>query len=195
MTSSMSETGLCNLALDILHEGPISSIDDDEPNARRFRRSFNALRDAFLAIHPWNFAVRRLALAAVAETAVPGWEYRYLLPGDCLRLLPLQEAGRFNGAHIAHQVEDGHILTDAAPPLPIRYVRRVEAIGQWSPLAITAFSSFLAANLAHAVTGKASYARFAADRFEAELKRARRGDGLEGSQARADTHDVIAARG
>ena len=195
MTSSMTETGLCNLALDILHEGPISSIDDDEPNARRFKRSFDALRDAFLAAHPWNFAVCRSSLAASAETPFFGWNYKYLLPGDCLRLLPVKAGGHFNGAHIAHQVENGHILTDAPPPLKIRYVRRVDEIGLWSPLAVTAFASFLAANLAHAVTGKASYARFAADRFDQELKRARRNDGLEGSLERADTNDAIAVRG
>ena len=195
MTSSMTETGLCNLALDMLHEGPISSIDDDEPNARRFKRSFDALRDAFLASHPWNFAVRRTALASSADKPFFGWDYRYLLPGDCLRLLPLREGGGFQGAHIAHEVEDGHILTDAPPPLRIRYVRRVEAVGQWSPLAVTAFAAFLAANMAHAVTGKASYARFAADRFEEELKRAKRNDGLESAIARADASDVIAVRG
>lgn len=195
MTSSMTETGLCNLALDILHEGPISSIDDDEPNARRFKRSFDALRDAFLATHPWNFAIRRAELAANADAPFFGWDYKYLLPGDCLRLLPLKEEGRLHGAYIAHEVEGGFVLTDAKPPLQIRYVRRVETVGQWSPLAITAFASFLAANLAHAVTGKASYARFAADRFDEELKRARRSDGLEGSLARADTSDVIAVRG
>ncbi|MEM9105670.1 MAG: hypothetical protein AAGC96_08435 [Pseudomonadota bacterium] len=195
MTSSMTETGLCNLALDILHEGPISSINDDDPNARRFKRSFDALRDAFLATHPGTFAVRRVELAASADAPFFGWDYKYLLPGDCLRLLPLKENGGLHGAHIAHEVEDGFVLTDATPPLQIRYVRRVEAVGQWSPLAITAFASFLAANLAHAVTGKASYARFTADRFDAELKRAKRSDGLEGSLARADTSDVIGVRG
>lgn len=194
MTSSMTETGLCNLALDILHEGPINSIEDDEPNARRFMRSFAALRDSFLASHPWNFAVRRAALPASAETPFFGWDYKYLLPGDCLRLLPLQEDGQMHGAHIAHEVEDGFVLTDAKPPLQIRYVRRVESVGQWSPQAVTAFASFLAANLAHAVTGKASYARFAAERFDEEFKRAKRIDGLEGSLGRADTSDVIAVR-
>lgn len=194
MTSSMTETGLCNLALDILHEGPISSIEDDEPNARRFKRSFSALRDSFLASHPWNFSVRRAALPASAETPFFGWDYKYLLPGDCLRLLPLKEGGQLHSAQIAHEVEDGFVLTDAKPPLQIRYVRRVEAVGQWSPQAVTAFASFLAANLAHAVTGKASYARFAAERFDEELRRAKRIDGLEGSLGRADTSDVIAVR-
>ncbi|MCY6380970.1 hypothetical protein [Hoeflea prorocentri] len=195
MTSAMTETGVCNMALDILHEGPISSIEDDEPNARRFKRNFDALRDAFLAAHPWNFAVSRASLAASAETPFFGWDHKYLLPGDCLRLLPLKDGGRFNGAHIAHEVEGGYILTDAKAPLKIRYVRRVPALGLWSPLAVKAFASFLAANMAHAVTGKASYASFAAGRFDDELKRARRVDGMQGSLERADTNDVIAVRG
>ena len=195
MTSAMTETGVCNMALDILHEGPISSIEDDEPNARRFKRNFDALRDAFLAAHPWNFAVSRASLAASVDTPFFGWDYKYLLPGDCLRLLPLKEGGLFDGANIAHEIENGHVLTDAPAPLKIRYVRRVAELGLWSPLAVTAFASFLAANLAHAVTGKASYAQFASGRYDNELKRARRIDGLQGSLERADTNDVIAVRG
>lgn len=195
MTSAMTETGVCNMALDILHEGPISSIEDDEPNARRFKRNLDAQRDAFLAAHPWNFAVSRASLAASADTPAFGWDQKYLLPGDCLRLLPLKVGGNFDGANIAHEIEGGYLLTDAAAPLNIRFVRRVSELGLWSPLAVTAFAAFLAANLAHAVTGKASFAQFAANRFENELKRARRIDGLQGSLERADTNDVIAVRG
>ncbi|MEX3008358.1 hypothetical protein [Hoeflea sp. TYP-13] len=195
MTSAMTVTGVCNMALDILHEGPISSIEDDEPNARRFKRNFDALRDAFLAAHPWNFAVSRVSLPADATAPAFGWDYRYLIPGDCLRLLPLKCDGEFDGANIPHELESGFLLTDEKAPLKIRYVRRVSELGLWTPLSVTAFAAFLAANLAHAVTGKASYAQFAADRFQSELKRAKRVDGLQGSLERADTNDVIAVRG
>ena len=194
MTSTMTETGVCNMALDMLHEGPISSIDDDEPNARRFKRNFDALRDSFLAAHPWNFAVARTSLPASAEAPFFGWDYKYLRPGDCLRVLPLRENGSFGGATVAHEIEGEYILTDVQPPLKLRYVRRVAQMGLWSPVAITAFAGFLAANLAHAITGKASYAQFASERFERELRRARRTDGLQGVQERADTNDVIAVR-
>jgi len=195
MTSSMTETGVCNMALDMLQEGPISSIEDDEPNARRFKRNFDALRDSFLAAHPWNFSITRTALAASADSPFFGWDYRYLLPGDCLRMLPLRGGGMFNGGNTAHEIENGCILTDAPPPLKCRYVKRVGQLGLWSPVAVTAFAAFLAANLAHAVTGKASFAQVAADRFEQELKRARRIDGMQGVAEHADTHDVIAVRG
>ncbi|MBW8640479.1 hypothetical protein K1W69_25025 [Hoeflea sp. WL0058] len=195
MTSAMTETGVCNMALDMLHEGPIGSIDDDEPNARRFKRNFEALRDSFLATHPWNFAIARTELAASADAPFFGWDYSYPLPDDCLRVLPLREEGLFNGGTIAHEIENGNILTDAAPPIKCRYIKRVTQLGLWSPVATTAFAAFLAANLAHAITGKASFAQLAADRFEQELKRGQRIDGLQGMTERADTNDVIAVRG
>lgn len=195
MTSSTTVTTICNMALDMLHEGPITSIDDDEPNARRFKRNFDNLRDSFLEIHPWNFAVKSATIAKDATDPAFGWDHRYLMPGDMLRLLPLRSRGVFEGKMMPHEIEDGYILTDLDTPIKVRYIYRNESYGSWSPTAIMTFARYLAKTFAHAITGKASMAEMQSRMFTEELRMAKRMDGMQGMSERADTTDVITVRG
>lgn len=194
MTSSFTETDVCNMALDILWEEPISDITDDDPNALKFARNFDALRDAFLAMHPWNFAIKSVSQAADATDPSYGWDHRYLLPGDCLKVLPIRKNGLWGGQLQQYEIEGQYILTDIDSPLKYRYIYRNETIGEWSPQAITAFAAFLASRLAHSITGKASFAELAANLFKEEMRMAKRMDGEQGMLEKADTADVINVR-
>lgn len=195
MTASVTKTDICNMAMDMLQEGPISDITDDEPNARRFNRNFDTLRDAFLQMHPWNFAIKSTTIAKDATDPSYGWDHRYLIPGDLLRLLPLRKRGYWEGRMMEHEIEGQYILTDLDTPIKVRYIFRNETYGAWSPTAIVAFAAYLAATLAHAITGKASFAELMERRFEREFRMAKRMDGMQGTQERADTEDVISVRG
>lgn len=195
MTTSIAAVDICNMALDMLTEAPISSIEDDDPVALRFKRNFDQWRDLFLVLHPWNFAMKRLSVARDAISPAHGWRYRYLLPGDCLRLLPLRVGGEFGGDMIGHEIEGAYVLTDAKPPLKIRYIRRNENYGSWSPQAISAFAGLLAVRMALSVTGKKSVRESAEISADQLLLTAKRLDGLQGDVEKPSYQNVISVRG
>ncbi len=194
MATSIAAVDICNMALDMLDEAPITTIDDDDPVARRFKRNFDQWRDMFLASHPWNFATKRLSLARDATDPAHGWDYRYLLPGNCLRFLPLRASGEFEGDIIPFEIENSFILTDASAPLKCRYIWRNEVYGSWSPGAINAFAASLAANVAHVVTGKNSAKEGAEAKAATLLATAKRLDGLQSQTERPSYQDVITVR-
>ncbi len=194
MTTSIAAVDICNMALDMLTEAPISSIDDDDPVALRLKRNFDHWRDLFLVVHPWNFAMKRLSIACDAVSPAHGWNNRYMLPGDCLRLLPLRASGEFGGDIIAHEIEGSYILTDAQPPLKIRYIRRNENYGTWSAEAISAFAGLLAVRMALSVTGKKSVRDSVEVSADKLLLTAKRLDGLQGDVEKPSYQNVISVR-
>lgn len=61
--SSLTETNVCNMALDYLDEAPIASLDSDtSPRALWLQRNYDTTRDALLRAHPWKFAIKRRRL-------------------------------------------------------------------------------------------------------------------------------------
>lgn len=190
----MTETDICNLALDILKERPIASLDDARPTAEWCKRNFAITRDGCLSMANWNFAMKRQKLAAEAEAPAFDWSYAYTVPTDCIRVVPLTEGGRPEGRPIAHVVEGGAILTNQSGPLPVRYVRRVMSYDAYHPLFIEALSARLAFKGAHWITGKTSYQQIAKGIYDQAINDAWLTDAIEGDQPRAADNDWIDAR-
>lgn len=157
-TSPLSETAIANLAGAMLGEAPINSFDETNPLARFMTRHFGVVRDQVLQTYPWHFALTRALLPQATTTDDDwGWDYAYLVPADCLRLLPLRQSGLLNGAVIPYELESGKIRTDEAGPLKVRYLRREADVGKWSPLAGNLLAARLALTGAMRIPGKASY--------------------------------------
>lgn len=185
---------ICNMSLDMLKQSPISALDDGSANANRFARNFDIIRDAFLSSHPWNFAIARASIAADATAPSFGWDYRYTVPADAVRVLPLRYDGEFEGALLPHEIEAGYILTDQESPLKVIYIKSQTDYGLWSPAAIVAFATLMAMQMAHAITGKASIADVLREDYKLAFSEAKRVDGLQGWAERPDHNDVIAVR-
>lgn len=134
---------ICNGALRRLGQPPIASLDDPVETARAAKDRYPVIRDALLQAHPWNFAIRRAALAA---DAAPGGDGRaaFVLPADCLAVLSVGAA--------RWAVEGRRVLADAAPPLSLAYAARVTDPALYPPLFLEALSSRLAADLAEPLT-------------------------------------------
>jgi hypothetical protein len=190
----MDETGICNLALDILKEASISSINDDRPVANWCRRNFPVTRDACLSLANWNFATKRASIAAEATGPAFGWDYAYTLPTDCLRVIALTYEGYDESNPVRHIIEGGAIFTNSSGPLPIRYVARIENYNAYSPLFIEALSARLAFKMAHWLTGKTGYQQVAQGIYEQAMNDAWLADAIEGDQPRAADNDWIDAR-
>lgn len=190
----MDETDICNQALDILKEAPISSLTDRRPIALWFNRNFATTRDALLSMANWNFAMKRASLAAEAAAPAFGWDKAYTLPPDCLRLVALTYEGYDESNPVRHMVEGGAILTNASGPLPIRYVARVVNYNSYHALFIEALAARLAFKCAHWVTGKTGYQQVAQSIFDRAFGDAWLTDAIEGDQPRAADNDWIDAR-
>lgn len=127
-----SEVQLCNQALQKLGEQRITSLTQDHPNARDCNVAYAAMRDLELRRHPWSFAITRAELAADATDPDFGFDNRYLLPTDCLRLLDPDPLGNTNDRDWT--IEGRYVLTDWDAPLQIRYVKRVTDTTQFDAL-------------------------------------------------------------
>jgi len=73
-----SEVEICNAALSkigISGNNRITSLSQNTKNAKACDERYATLRDLLLEQHPWNFALKRVQLAA--STEAPSYEFTY----------------------------------------------------------------------------------------------------------------------
>lgn len=189
-----SELEVMNRALDFLREAPITSADENRHPAKWMKRNFKAVRNQVMTTHIWKFCMERATLTPDATAPAFEWTYRYLKPADCLRVLPLRVGGRLNGVLIPHIIEGDYILTNAPPPLYIRYVKLIDTVAKWPPLFVNAVAAKLAEELAPSLTGKQSAAEAMSVKFQQTLSLAASVDSAEGTHAEQYATDYDAAR-
>ena len=171
--TSIVEIG--NIALVNLGEDTITSLSDDVKAARLINRRYAPIRDAVLRAHPWNCALERARLASTDPAPAWGPAVCYQMPTDCLRVLRVQDRAA------AWKVEGRKIVTDAAAPLNILYVKQVTDPNAFDPLLIEAIAARLAADLAHPITQSTTLIQVMWDLYRQKLIEARGVDGQEGA--------------
>lgn len=194
MPSTASRIDIYNMALDLLEEAPLTSLSDGKPATNWLNRNYATARDGELRKHPWNFALCRARLPADAASPAFGWARQFTLPSDCIAVHSLTVDGEQNGAPVPYEVEANKILTDAAAPLKLRYVKRQADEGQFDPLFVEALVSKLAFKMAHWLTGKSSFSDRALGIYREALSAARLADALESTFPDVVADDVIAVR-
>ena len=190
----MTPTDICNLALDMLKEAPITSIDEGRPIAMWCKRNFDVTRDALLEEADWNFALKRAQLPASSTPPAFGWESSFTLPPDCLRVIALTEGGLAEGRPIPFEVEGDSILTNARGPLPIRYVSRAENYDRYPATFVTALAAKLATRMAHWLTGKSNFVQIASGLYQDAMNKAWLSDAIQGTVPRAADDQWVDAR-
>lgn len=89
-----SEVAICNKALSRIGiDQLIESLNDPNSRARQCLLHYAETRDEVLEDFPWNFAQKVSALAVVSGVTVPGWQYVYRYPSDCLRAQVITDEG------------------------------------------------------------------------------------------------------
>lgn len=194
MASGQTKLTIWNAALDLLHEAALTSSADDRPVARWLGREYDRIRDSALALHTWNFASKRAAIAADATPPAFGWSYAYTLPSDFIRTHYINRQGYHNGQPVTHEIEGGKILTNETAPLYLRYIARVTTEGDFDILFCTALAAMLAEEMAHWITGKASFAQVATAKRVDAVKQARLLDSIQGTAESVNDDDVINVR-
>lgn len=167
-----SEVTICKRALEKLGAATIAALSEDSREARACNRVYETLRDSTLRAHPWNFACTRDSLAAHVDAPAWGYDYKYLLPSDCLKLVSVKDDP-------AYELEGRYILTDASAPLYIRYIKKVEDPEQFDALFVEALAARIAAELAEELTQSNTKKQTAMEDARAAMREAKRVDAQE----------------
>lgn len=175
-----TQTDIANMALAVLDEAPIDSIEDDNRAARLCKLHFELTREAELSRHAWAFAVKTAEIPGVdtgSEEGTLNWSYA--LPSDCLRVLRLTWDDERFGIPISWEQRDGLLFSDQASPRKIRYIANLTDPDDWSALFTEVLVAALAIKMAHAITHKANMVQIAQQAYERALSGAMRVDAIE----------------
>lgn len=188
-----SETGIVNLAIGRLGStGRITSLDDTTANAVRAKAVWQYIRDEVLEDFPWKFAKTRAALAKDSTDPAFGFDCRYVLPYDCLKVLSTSEDQPDNP--LVYEIESGYLLTDydnSSQDLYILYTKRVTDTTKYSPSFVNALAYRLAAELAMAITNDKTIAQSMQALYQNALLSAQGTDAQEGSVEEIQSWDDV----
>jgi hypothetical protein len=190
----LTPTDVVNLALDLLKEAPITSVDEPRSIAMWCKRNFDVTRDALLEEADWNFAMKRAKIAEDSDKPAFGWCRQFTIPPDCVRVVPLTHNGAPEGRPVQFEVENGKILTNESGPLPVRYVGRTEEYDRYPATFVTALSAKLATKMAHWLTGKSNYVQIASGLYQDAMNKAWLSDAIQGTVPRAADDQWVDAR-
>lgn len=147
---STSDVSICNLALQKLGANRITSLSDNDRNARSMNACYEAIRDRELRRKAWKFAIKRATLAPSATEPDFDYSYAFLLPVDFLRLIlpPYSSSDWVMEQHTGQPA----ILTNDGDTLEIRYVAKVTDPTLFDPLFVDALACALALHCCEELT-------------------------------------------
>jgi len=141
---AVSELIIMNGALLMLGDDPIVSLDENTKRRKLATGLFATSRDAVLRMHPWNCAVKRLALDPIATAPVNTYAYAYTIPPECLRILEVEGVTDY-------KVEARQILCDEST-IYLRYIYRNVNYETWDALLVESMKAYMAMLLAYPIT-------------------------------------------
>ncbi len=184
-----SETEICNRSLLKVGAKRITSLDDGSDNAIYCTEFFASTRDEILRMHPWNCALYRKELTALAAAPEFGYSYQYTLPTSpyCLRVLRMEEIDA------EYKIEGRKLLTDEST-CKILYIKRIVNAAEFDPVLVEAIVTRLSMKLAYPITHKRTLLETLAREFELIMQEARSTDAQEGTPDELDTSDWLDSR-
>lgn len=155
-----SSTDIANLALDLLSAGNVQDIETPTTATEELlARWYTQSRRKVLREHPWNFAAKRIVLAASATAPAFGYDQQYPVPADFIRVLTINET--VYQADIPTQgknyvVENNHILfsnlNSDSTALNLKYVCDYTTVSGMDPMFVDLLAHEIALCVAYKVT-------------------------------------------
>lgn len=183
---------IANMALGMLGERKITSLEDDDERAESIRVQYIPTRDATLEAHDWTFAIKRFIPAQNAEPPVYGATFAFDVPSDILRVISVDRNDTFgtqfrprinSQEQIDWQFERGQIICDEEV-IYCRGIQRVTEEGRFSPTFVRAFAANLAVVTAIDLAASAEIQQAMTALYANFLHEARSRDGLQGRSRR-----------
>lgn len=148
-----SETEIANIAMQLIGEQPITSLDEDSDRARLAKSYFRGAVDRALAAHSWTWARKRVLLSDATETPVFGYSYQYLLPADCLRVWSIAKDGIDLGVAQKWEREGDYLLTNVSGPLQVVFSCRRNSYARLDQYLADVMGASLALAIAQSTEG------------------------------------------
>lgn len=186
-----SDIDLCSWALLRIGAHRISSFADGTTEAQVAAGIYPHVRDAMLAGHFWNFAVRVRALAEAVETPAADWAAAYPLPVDCLRVISVGTGTSSRGGDYAVV---GRAIHAAAGGATLAYIARVVET-DWPAYFADAIAAQLAAEFVIPLTDQTSRWEGLTKLADAAVRRARLIDAQAETPRALDDWSLITSRG
>lgn len=189
-----SDVSICTSALLRLGDRPINTLDEQTDRAILCANLYTQARDFIIRRHTWNSCITRVALAPLAAAPAFDWNYQFLLPPDCLRVLSVGEDGHF----IPWKVEgstSGRIILCNENPAYLRYVFRNEDPATWDPGLVESVTDYLCELLAYPITKSLGVQEAMTDKKVRDGKVSRAIDGQEDVPESSSDAPFIQARG
>jgi len=144
-----TKTDIANIALAKFREGRITNIESNTDSvAVVMNDQYDHALELLLEEHRWNFAGKRVTLTQVSDKPPFGWDYKYQLPSDIIRLKDVN--GEDVEASSRHYVVEGDKLLTNDKTVTITYTAKVTDVNLFSP----SFIESLAFKLASLVCGR-----------------------------------------
>ena len=183
-----SKTEIANKTLSKIGDRRVSNIETDpSERAQVINQMYDQVRDELLSSFPWNFAIKRVLLAKSATAPAWGYTNQYPVPADFLALLGIDGSPNYT-------IEDGNILTNEGAPLKIRYIRRIEDAGSFTPTFAEALSCELAVESVERISGSNTKKQILAQQRDAAIKKAYANDSIQNPPQELVQSDWISAR-
>lgn len=178
---ALSETDIANMALmKVGAKPPIVTLTEDSDNARLCNRFFASVRDALLRGHPWNCAIHRKTITALAAAPDSDYDHQFQLPTNpwCLRIL---QVGAVEDQPIEWRIEGRRLLCNESS-VPIVYVKRITDTNEFDALLVDALVLKLAIKIVMPLTQNEKMAEWLIKELEGiSLPEARSVDAQESS--------------
>jgi hypothetical protein len=172
-----STVEICNRALQKLGASRITSLTQDNKNARACNVAYEPVKLAVLRDHTWNCSIQRAEIAADATEPEWGRANSFTLPSDFVRLV--DDYPEDNTLQKDWQIEGRKILTDYDDPIYIRYVYNVTDPNEMDSLLREAISAALAVELCEELTQSNTKKAALKEDYELILRRAKRTNAIE----------------
>lgn len=166
------------MALTVLGAQTVSSTLDNSKNARAILAVYDFVRRAELRKKPsWNFALKRVELAASTNAPAFNFAYAYDLPGDFLSFEFPDDKDNYNTQDFT--IEGNQLLTDFHPPFFFRYNRDVTNEGEFDSLFAMAFAAKLAETVCETLIQSTSKLQAANERYKQAIDEARKANAFD----------------
>lgn len=197
------KVAIANMALTMLGEAEITSLDDESARARIMKTHYIPARDATLEAHEWSFAIKRFIPAQTATPPEYGPALAYSIPSDILRVIAVERnttgydpnlAPRINSREQIDWVLEGRLILCYEEAIYCRGIRRVEEEGIFSPLFDHALAAKLSFMTAIALTSSAEIQSNMLNLYSGFISEAKSRDGLQGRSKRVRNRTLLKSR-
>ena len=179
---------ICNGGLRILGAARITALTDSTESARILTDVYDMIQDEVLVSHPWNFAIKRVALVELDDAPTFKYAHAFQLPADCLRVIRMEDDEDI------FERESDTLVTDEGTA-KIKYIARITDTTKYTPAFVTTFSQRLAAEIAYPLTQSTTITEAMYKLYLSKLSTAKGIDAQEGTGQKIEEQSWEEARG